>query len=154
MERSNRISRPISAIPTSRAADGAPTIRVLLAEDNPVNQLVAVRMLERMNCRIDVAHDGKEAVEMSGKFPYDMVFMDVQMPNMDGLEATRAIRARERSDEGGRVHIVAMTANAMQGDREQCIESGMDDYLTKPVTPDALRQALERRPRRPMHSRS
>jgi PAS domain S-box-containing protein len=156
IERSNRVSRPLAPAPVSRATDGAATIHVLLAEDNPVNQMVAMRMLERMNCRIDVAGDGEEAVEMSAKFPYEVIFMDVQMPNMDGLEATRVIRIRERDsgNQEARAHIVAMTANAMQGDREQCIEAGMDDYVTKPVTPDVLRQALEQRPRRPSHSRT
>ncbi len=126
----------------SRASDNLATIRVLLAEDNPVNQLVAVRMLERLNCRVDVANDGLETVKMSAQFDYEVIFMDVQMPNLDGLEATRQIREREAR--GAHTHIIAMTANAMQGDRERCIAAGMDDYVTKPVTPDALRQALDR----------
>ena len=140
IERSARLF-PGSA-PVSRAADGAPAIRVLLAEDNPVNQMVAIRMLERFNCRTDVANDGAEAVKMSADFGYDVIFMDIQMPNLDGLGATRLIRA---SGAGRNVYIVAMTANAMQGDRELCIDAGMDDYVAKPVTPDSLRQALERR---------
>ncbi|MDQ8164428.1 MAG: response regulator [Gemmatimonadota bacterium] len=140
VERSARLL-PGSA-PVSRAVDGAPAIRVLLAEDNPVNQMVAVRMLERFNCRTDVANDGVEAVRMSADFGYDVIFMDVQMPNLDGLGATRMIRA---SSAGRHAYIVAMTANAMQGDRELCIDAGMDDYVAKPVTPDTLRQALERR---------
>ncbi|HVZ48503.1 MAG TPA: response regulator, partial [Gemmatimonadaceae bacterium] len=148
IERGNHLSpaaaTPLVAPPASRATDHAgATVRVLLAEDNPVNQMVATRMLERLNCRIDVANDGAEAVTMAQRFPYDIVFMDVQMPGVDGLEATRRIRA------GGHpaadVHIVAMTANAMQGDRERCLDAGMDDYVTKPVTPDSLRQALDRR---------
>jgi CheY-like chemotaxis protein len=146
LERSNRVSKPIAAIRTAgRAKDEPVVVRVLLAEDNPVNQLVAVRMLERLNCTIDVANDGREAVDMSARTPYDLVFMDVQMPNLDGLEATRQIRIRESTISDGRLHIVAMTANAMQGDRELCLEAGMDDYVTKPVTPDSLRLALERR---------
>ncbi|MEA3247635.1 MAG: response regulator [Gemmatimonadota bacterium] len=151
IERGNRLTSPTGqpAVepPTSRATERMASVRVLLAEDNPVNQLVAMRMLERLNCRIDVAGDGDEAVRMAAQFPYDVVFMDVQMPNVDGIEATRRIRAAE-TDDGGqpRVHIIAMTANAMQGDRERCLEAGMDDYVAKPVTPDALKQALERSP--------
>jgi PAS domain S-box-containing protein len=153
IERSNRVSKPIAAIRNAgRGNEPQQVIRVLLAEDNPVNQLVAVRMLERLNCTIDVANDGVQAVKMSAESHYDVVFMDVQMPNLDGLEATRAIRIRESTANDGRVHIVAMTANAMQGDRELCIEAGMDDYVTKPVTPESLKLALERRsPRRSPH---
>ena len=125
----------------TRAADTAhPLLRVLVAEDNPVNQMVATKMLERLNCRVDIANDGNEAVSMSLKFPYAVIFMDVQMPNLDGLEATRQIRSRG----GVRVPVIAMTANAMQGDRERCLEAGMDDYVSKPITPDALRLALKR----------
>ena len=128
-----------------RAKAGEPqqhVARVLLAEDNPVNQMVAVKMLERLGCRVDVAGDGEEAVTMSERFPYDVIFMDVQMPVFDGLEATRRIRARP---DGKTVRIVAMTANAMQGDREICIEAGMDDYVSKPITTQALEEALVRR---------
>ena len=112
---------------------------MLLAEDNPVNQMVAVKMLERLGCRVDVAADGEEAVQMSERFPYDLIFMDVQMPVFDGFEATR--RIRERAD-GKNVRIVAMTANAMDGDREKCIAAGMDDYVAKPITVQALEAAL------------
>ena len=118
-----------------------PLTRVLVAEDNPVNQMVAVKMLERLGCRADVAADGVEAVAMASRFPYDVVFMDVHMPNMDGFEATRRIREKGESV----LWIVAMTANAMAGDRERCLEAGMNDYVAKPITPEALRQALSRR---------
>jgi CheY-like chemotaxis protein len=140
VERTNRLSPGDGG--ATRAADGSTPIRVLLAEDNPVNQMVAVRMLERLNCRIDVASDGEEAVRMASKFPYDVIFMDVQMPRLDGFEATKRIRS---TPTGQRLHIVAMTANAMQGDRERCLDAGMDDYVPKPVTPDSLKEALERR---------
>jgi len=149
IEHGSRLTAPAGQAtveaPASRATDRAGSIRVLLAEDNPVNQLVAMRMLERMNCRIDVAGDGDEAVRMAAQFPYDVIFMDVQMPNVDGFEATRRIRATEgTAGSRARAHIIAMTANAMQGDRERCLEAGMDDYVAKPVTPEALRQALDR----------
>ncbi|MFI5233920.1 MAG: response regulator [Gemmatimonadales bacterium] len=111
--------------------------RVLLAEDNPVNQMVAVKMLERLGCRVDVAGDGAEAVLMADQFTYDLIFMDVQMPVFDGLEATRRIRSK-----GSKVRIVAMTANAMEGDRERCLGAGMDDYVSKPITVQALEGAL------------
>ncbi len=141
-----RVSTPggivLATRPARRVSD-AGARRVLVAEDNPVNQLVAVKMLERLGCRVDVVGDGVEAIEMSERFPYDVIFMDVQMPVVDGLEATRRIRQRER-DRGRRHFIVAMTANAMAGDRERCIEAGMDDYVSKPVTPAALAAALER----------
>jgi CheY-like chemotaxis protein len=129
----------------NRATAGVPRqvfARVLLAEDNPVNQMVAVKMLERLGCRVDVAADGEEAVKMSERFPYDIIFMDVQMPVFDGLEATR--RIRERGD-AKRVRIVAMTANAMEGDRELCLAAGMDDYVSKPITTQALEAALAKR---------
>jgi CheY-like chemotaxis protein len=132
-----KLPRPALA---NRAGEGRALVRVLLAEDNPVNQLVATKMLESLGCRVDVASDGTEVIQMSGRFPYDLIFMDVQMPHVDGLEATRRIRLRD----GGGVRIVAMTANAMQGDRERCLEAGMDDYISKPITPDALRSALKR----------
>ena len=105
---------------------------MLLAEDNKVNQKLATRMLEKQGHQVEIADDGKEAVRMSGSGTYDLVLMDVQMPIMDGFDATRAIRKREES-EGGHVMIVAMTAHAMKGDRELCIEAGMDDYLSKPI---------------------
>ena len=134
-------STPLAPAVDTRSKPGQrqKTIRVLLAEDNPVNQMVAVKMLERLGCRVDVAADGSEAVTMSERFPYDIIFMDVQMPVFDGLEATRRIRARS---DGRGVRIVAMTANAMDGDRELCIAAGMDDYVSKPITTQALEAAL------------
>ena len=118
-------------------------VRVLVAEDNVVNQRVAMRMLEKHGCRVDVAANGKEAVEMLETLPYDLIFMDCQMPEMDGFEATREIRRREEAS-GRHIPIIAMTANAMQGDQERCLEAGMDDYISKPVKPPIFQSVLGR----------
>jgi len=115
-------------------------LRILLAEDNVVNQKLALRILQQMGYRADLASNGIEAVESVGRQAYDVVLMDVQMPDMDGLEATRQICSRWSSDE--RPRIVAMTANAMQGDRDLCLAAGMDDYLTKPIRVERLVEAL------------
>ena len=115
-------------------------LRILLAEDNVVNQKLALRLLQQMGYRADLASNGIEAVESVQRQTYDVVLMDVQMPELDGLDATRQICALMPAP--GRPRIVAMTANAMQGDREMCIEAGMDDYLTKPIRVDRLVEAL------------
>jgi signal transduction histidine kinase/CheY-like chemotaxis protein/HPt (histidine-containing phosphotransfer) domain-containing protein len=118
-------------------------VRVLVAEDNAMNQKVAALTLGRLGCTVDVAANGREAAAMAGRFPYDVIFMDCLMPEMDGFAATRAIRGRE-STAGRRVPIVAMTANAMAGDRERCLDAGMDDYVGKPIRPEALAAVLAR----------
>ena len=115
-------------------------LRILVAEDYPVNQKVALYTLGKMGYRAELASNGEEALEALRSHPYDVVLMDVQMPVMDGLEATR--RIREEWEPQSRPRIVAMTANAMQGDRELCLASGMDDYVTKPVQVSALQAAL------------
>jgi CheY-like chemotaxis protein len=115
-------------------------LRILLAEDNVVNQKLAMRLLQQMGYRADLASNGIEAIECVERQPYDVVLMDVQMPEMDGLDASRRITAKYRP--GERPRIVAMTANAMQGDREECLAAGMDDYVTKPIRVDALVRAL------------
>ena len=114
---------------------------VMLAEDNAINRKLGVRLLEKFGCRVDVAVNGVEAVDLCGRNSYDVVFMDCQMPEMDGLEATAEIRRREALT-GARTPIVALTANAMQGDREACMRAGMDDFLSKPLHVDSLRRAL------------
>src|SRR5947209_1196608 len=117
-------------------------LRILLAEDNTVNQKLAVRLLERMGYRADVVANGLEVLEALQRQSYDVILMDVQMPEMDGLEASRVIHEDWPIED--RPHIVALTANAMQGDREECMAAGMDDYLTKPIQIKALQEALER----------
>jgi CheY-like chemotaxis protein len=114
-------------------------LRILLAEDNAVNQKLALRVLEQMGYRADVASNGLEAIESVERQVYDLVLMDVQMPEMDGLDATRSIR---RIQGLAQPRIVAMTANAMQGDREMCIAAGMDDYISKPIRLNELVEAL------------
>jgi signal transduction histidine kinase/CheY-like chemotaxis protein len=115
-------------------------LRILLAEDNVVNQKLALRLLSQMGYRADVASNGIEAIESVARQTYDVVLMDVQMPEMDGLEASRRITAKYPASE--RPRIVAMTANAMQGDREECLAAGMDDYISKPIRVEALVAAL------------
>jgi CheY-like chemotaxis protein/HPt (histidine-containing phosphotransfer) domain-containing protein len=114
--------------------------RILVAEDNAVNQKVAVLLLAKLGCHADVAGDGVEAVRMFEAFPFDLVLMDVRMPEMNGFEATGAIRALE--GDGRHTPIIAMTAGAMEGDRDACLAAGMDDYVTKPVRLDVLAEAL------------
>ena len=115
-------------------------LRILLAEDNVVNQKLALRLLSQMGYRADLASNGIEAIECIERQRYDVVLMDVQMPEMDGLEASRRITAKWPARE--RPRIIAMTANAMQGDREECLAAGMDDYVTKPIRVDQLVDAL------------
>jgi CheY-like chemotaxis protein len=146
-----KTSAPAAPRPDADLAQRHP-LRILLAEDNAVNQKLALRLLQQMGYRADVAANGIEAIEALQRQPYDVVLMDVQMPEMDGLEATRRIVAKWPA--GERPRIVAMTANAMQGDREECLAAGMDDYLTKPIRVEALQQALlECRPRSTIHTR-
>jgi PAS domain S-box-containing protein len=124
-----------SPAPTMRGRDG---YRVLLAEDNFINQQVAAAILGKLGVQVDIASNGEEALEALAARPYDLVFMDVQMPGMDGLTATRLLRGPASAVRNPAVPVIAMTANAMQGDREMCLAAGMDDYVSKPVEPSAL----------------
>jgi two-component system sensor histidine kinase/response regulator len=116
--------------------------RILLAEDNPLNQKLAVALLKKAGFTIDAVENGKQAVESLSRKSYDLILMDVQMPEMDGFEATRIIR--ERKDERRNTPIVAMTAHAMKGDRERCLAGGMDDYVSKPIEPQELLDAIRK----------
>ncbi|MRR54631.1 MAG: response regulator [Deltaproteobacteria bacterium] len=117
--------------------------RILLAEDNRVNQDVCAEIISYLGYRVDIVSNGQEAVEARGRSTYDLILMDFQMPVMDGIEATRRIRMLDR-ERGMHTTIVALTARAMEGDREQCLEKGMDDYLSKPFTLEAMREMLDR----------
>jgi PAS domain S-box-containing protein len=119
-----------------------PDVRILLAEDSITNQMVAMGILQRLGLHADVVSSGREAVEALRTIPYDLVLMDLQMPEMDGLEATRVVRASGSA--ASAVPIIAMTAHAMPGDRQTCFDAGMDDYIAKPVTPAALSALLEK----------
>ena len=133
-------AQPSGSALNSHELDG---VRVLLVEDNPVNQKVAIRMLQKLGCVVELAENGQQALEKLERASYDIVLMDMQMPVMDGLTATRLLRQREQQT-GHHQVVIALTANAMQTDRELCLEAGMDDYLSKPLTLDALQVMLLR----------
>src|ERR1700686_3079705 len=115
----------------------------LIASANRVNQVLAVRLLEKREHEVTVAGNGEEALETLGKQTFDLILMDVQMPEMDGLQATVAIRRGEMESEK-HIPIIAMTAHAMAGDKDRCLEAGMDDYITKPIRPEQLGDVLKR----------
>jgi CheY-like chemotaxis protein len=143
------VAAPRATEPARTPSAGAPRpLRILLAEDNIVNQRVAVGLLTKRGHEVIVANDGVETLAMLERGSVDLILMDIQMPQMGGLEATAAIRARERQS-GGHVRIVAMTAHAMTGDRERCLAAGMDGYLSKPIDPAILFATVERDPAEP-----
>jgi two-component system sensor histidine kinase/response regulator len=133
----------IGELPPPAPMDESHPLRILLAEDNAVNQKLVLRLLEKRGHSITIAGDGLRAVELFKSQNFDLALMDVQMPEMGGFEATRIIRGLE-STTGGRLPIIALTAHAMQGDRERCLKAGMDDYLSKPIHPKALFEAIDR----------
>jgi CheY-like chemotaxis protein len=116
--------------------------RILLAEDNKVNQRITLRLLEKLGIQADAVINGREAVEALAKHDYDLVLMDCQMPEMDGFEATLAIREKERH--GRRTPICALTANSMSSDRDQCLSAGMDDFMSKPIDLEQLQKTIEK----------
>jgi CheY-like chemotaxis protein len=129
-----------SGIPSGKPLEG---LRILLAEDNPVNQKVATNLLMKLGAKVELAGNGSEVMTLVETSPFDLILMDCHMPEMDGYEATQAIRAKESGTER-HIPIVAMTANAMQGDRETCLAAGMDEYTTKPVRAGELVAAIKR----------
>ncbi len=141
----NCLSRAMTAEPgAAPAMDVACAPRILLVEDNPVNREVAIGMLESLGCSTEAVDNGRLAIDAMNDTSFDAVLMDCQMPVMDGLTATAEIRRRELGSGGPRVPIIALTANAMEGDRERCLAAGMDDFLSKPFTRQQLAGLLER----------
>jgi two-component system, sensor histidine kinase len=130
------------AVGLATAGAAREPLRILLVEDHPINQKLALSLIERAGHRVTLAHNGEEGLHAAMQHPFDLVLMDMQMPVMDGLQATRAIRAHESAHQLARVPIVAMTANAMPSDRQACEDAGMDDFLSKPFKADALRELL------------
>ncbi len=143
-------SGPSSAAPAREQPPAS--ISVLVAEDNPINQKVLARLLERLGCRVSIAQDGAEAVEAAQRETFDVIFMDCQMPRMDGYEAARCIRQTEGPMR--QAPIVALTAHALESDRQRCLQAGMSDYVTKPVSLESLRAALEKAALRTAGARS
>jgi len=142
--RTNRVRKPEAQSQFDSQMGHRHPLHILLAEDNVVNQKVALRILERMGYRADLAANGLEVLEALDRQHYDVVLMDVQMPEMDGEEATRQIHKRWPDGDGRRPRIVAMTAHSLSGDRERYLGMGMDDYISKPVRVEELTAALER----------
>jgi CheY-like chemotaxis protein len=139
-------SAPKLVTAISGPSEIASGLRVLLAEDNPVNQMVGVKQLKKLGCVVDVVKNGLEAVEAWQKGKYQAILMDCEMPELNGYEAARKIRELETAQNMSPVRIIAMTAHAMQGDRERCLAAGMNDYVARPVESKALKEALGKVP--------
>jgi len=138
----NEVQKPKILTQYSVREEMKHSVRILLAEDNPVNQKLTKLMLTKAGYQVEIANNGQEAVEKYTSSPkdFDMIFMDIQMPKMDGLEATQAIRSKGFDT----IPIVAITANAMKGDKEICLKAGMDDYTTKPIKREIVLETLEK----------
>ena len=134
--------KPTTLITKHVLRESSQRLEILLAEDNPINQKLAVRLLEKMGHRVSVVGDGLEVLVALGVEDFDLILMDVQMPDLDGLETTRRIREQERKH-GGHMPIIALTANALDGDRDKCLEAGMDGYVSKPIKIDVLHGEIE-----------
>ncbi|HTB83189.1 MAG TPA: response regulator [Candidatus Sulfotelmatobacter sp.] len=142
---SGSVSTPGPAgAPAPKRPGGGPVMRVLLVEDNLVNQMVSTHQLRKLRCEIEIANNGVEALAAWQRGAHDLIFMDCQMPEMDGFEATRKIRALEKERSLAPIPIIAMTAAAMEGDRESCLQAGMDDYISKPVKISEIEKLLKR----------
>ena len=150
LAKKDKSKTPSSGIATRHTAREMQTLfsgrkgRILLAEDNFTNQQVALGILRKFGLAADAVSNGVEALKNLNSMPYDLVLMDVQMPEMDGMEATRRVRDPHSNVLDHQIPIIAMTAHAMQGDREKCLEAGMDDYISKPVVPQTLAELLEK----------
>ena len=142
---SDRVAAPklVGAPAQNKFGGGGPLLRVLLAEDNAVNQRVAVLQFRKLGCEIEVVGNGRDALDAWQRGGHDIIFMDCQMPEMDGLEAARKIRALEKERSLAPIRIVAMTASVMPGDREKCLRAGMDDYISKPVKIEEIKKLLQ-----------
>jgi CheY-like chemotaxis protein len=134
-------ARQSQAVSTAQAGDG---LRILLAEDEPVNRIFTVRALQKLGHKVDTAADGREALVLLAQAPYDLVLMDIQMPRLNGLEATRLIRSGQAPGIAPTIPVVALTAYAMDSDRQKGLEAGVDEYVTKPFEPAELVAAMER----------
>ena len=136
------VVRPAARAPLESAA-ASRSLRILLTDDNAVNQRLAARLLEKQGHTVQIASSGREALAALERERFDLALMDVQMANMDGFETTAIIREREKTA-GGHLPIIAMTAHAMAGDRERCLRAGMDGYLSKPIDPTTMAQEIRR----------
>ncbi len=142
---SGSAAEPVKPLPRRVPQDRPLSGHLLVAEDNRINQIYITEVLKSIGCTCDLAANGDEAVEAARKHGYDLILMDCQMPDMDGFTATREIRRREQAENRPqRLPIIALTANALSGDRERCLEAGMDDYLSKPIERATLHTLLEK----------
>lgn len=129
---------------SKKAADKAKNLEILLAEDNEFNQLLAIAILKKCSCNVTTAKNGKEAFDRATGHTFDLILMDCLMPEMDGYQAATQIRAWEKKNKKPKISIIAFTANASQEEKDKCLKAGMDDFITKPITPEALSTAIKK----------